>query len=43
VFPAPLHNPLVEYVMQVDIGKQRRDDSPNAKDNLTFERRLKYR
>ena len=35
--------PKVEHVMQVDVAQQRRNDSPYAKDNLTFERILKYR
>ena len=39
----PCFHPKVEYVMQVQIRKQRRDDSPYAKGNFTFERRLKYR
>ena len=30
-------------IMEKDIGQDRRDDSPYAKDNLTFERILKYR
>ncbi len=29
-------------MMQVEIGEQRRKDSPNAKDNFDFERRLEF-
>jgi hypothetical protein len=39
----PCFHPKVENVVQVQIRKQRRNDSPYAKGNLTFERRLKYR
>jgi hypothetical protein len=31
---APDVHPQVEHVMQIDIREQRRNDSPNAKDNL---------
>ena len=38
----PLVCPLIEYVVQVDVRKQWADDSPNAKDNFEFERRVRF-
>jgi hypothetical protein len=40
---APGFYPQVENVVQVHVGEQRRNDSPNAKDNFEFERRLAFR
>jgi len=39
----PSLDPQIQHIMQIDIRQQRRDDSPYAKGNLTFERILKYR
>jgi hypothetical protein len=39
----PVLDPQIEDVMKEDVRQQRRNDSPYAKDNLTFERILKYR
>ena len=40
---SPLIRPEIQHVMQVHVRQQGRDDSSYAKDNLTFERILKYR
>ena len=32
----PLVSPQIKHVMQIDVGQQRTDDSPNAKGNLGF-------
>jgi hypothetical protein len=42
-FLAPSFYPQVENVMQIRVGEQWRSDSPNAKDNFAFERRLAFR
>ena len=42
-FLAPDLRPQIEDMMQVHVRQQRRDDSPNAKDNFEFERRLGFR
>jgi hypothetical protein len=42
-FPPPCFHPKVENVVKIHIGQQRRNDSPNAKDNFEFERRLQFR
>jgi hypothetical protein len=39
----PLRHPPIKGIMQKQIGQQRADDSPNAKDNFEFERRLRFR
>jgi hypothetical protein len=42
-FLSPLVRPEIQRIVQVDVRQQGRNDSPYAKDNLTFERILKYR
>jgi hypothetical protein len=42
-FVSPCLYPQVEYVVQVDVCQQGRNDSPDAKDNFEFERRLGFR
>jgi hypothetical protein len=39
--PVPAH-PQIERVVQKQIGQQGAEDSPNAKDNFEFERRLQF-
>src|SRR5580693_5088642 len=41
--PPPLVHPQIEDIMQIDVRQQRRYDSPNAKDNFEFDRRLAFR
>jgi hypothetical protein len=44
--PAVSMPPSVQFpiqCIQVDIRQQRRQDSPNAKDNFAFDRRLEFR
>jgi hypothetical protein len=36
--PSPAFNPEIEDVVQVNVGKERRDGSLNTKDNFRFER-----
>jgi hypothetical protein len=36
-------HPQIEGVMQKQIGQQWADDSPNAKDNFEFDRRVGFR
>jgi hypothetical protein len=41
--PPVVMDPQIQHIMQKDIGQQRADDSPNAKDDFAFERRLRFR
>ena len=38
--PSPALGPDIEAVVQVDIGEERRNYAPNAKDNFRFERTI---
>jgi hypothetical protein len=41
--PILRRHPPIKGIMQKQIGQQRADDSPNAKENFEFERRLPFR
>jgi hypothetical protein len=43
LFPPFGFPPTLQQTVHVQVGKQRADDSPNAKDNFEFERRLRFR
>jgi hypothetical protein len=36
-------SPQIEHIVQVDIGKKRRNDSMNAKDNFEFIKVIRYK
>ena len=39
----PLRHPPIKGIMRKQIGQQRADHTPNAKDNFEFELRLRFR